>query len=59
MIVARRKIGPPPPKPVVEEYADELEFERELGVLFDDAELPLAAASLRHQVTESPDDEVA
>jgi hypothetical protein len=57
MAIARRKIGPPPPKTAVEEYADELEFERELGALFDDGELPAAAASLRHQVIETPEAE--
>ena len=57
MAIARRKIGPPPPKTAVEEYADELEFERELGALFEDGELPAAAASLRHHVTESPNEE--
>lgn len=54
--IARRKIAPA--RSPIEEYVDDLEFERELGHLFRDGELPDAATeSLRHRITESPDDD--
>lgn len=54
--IAKRKITPA--RSSVEEYVDGLEFELELGHLFRDGELPDAAtASLRHRITESPDDD--
>lgn len=60
MSIARRKIAPPKDghRRPLEEYAEDLEFELELASRFEPSEV-LPAASLRHLVTESLDDEVA
>lgn len=59
MAIAKRKIGPvKPARSPIDEYVEELEFEVALAYLYEEREIPAAAAAaLRNRVTESPDDE--